>query len=149
MSDDADILSELSEIDDIVGEEVTFDEADLDFDLEGEPAAVQPEAEQPESKAPANRPEAKKPKAEQPDKAAKRPEAEQPDKAPAKRPEAEQPDKSPAKRSEAKEPKAGPKTVVERAKDSVTEVDEVVVRAKRLRIVADKVIIEPGDISFA
>ena len=117
---DADILNELSEIDDIVGEEVTFDEADLDFDLEGEPA-VQPPG-----------PRAKRPE----------PEAKQPE------PEAKQPGKA-TQRPKAKKPKGESKTVVESAKDSVTEVDEVVVRAKRLRIVADKVIIEPGDISFA
>ena len=117
---DADILNELSEIDDIVGEEVTFDEADLDFDLEGEPA-VQPPG-----------PRAKRPE----------PEAKQPE------PEAKQPGKA-TQRPKAKKPKGESKTVVESAKDSVTEVDEVVVRAKRLRIVADKVVIEPGDISFA
>ena len=124
---DADILNELSEIDDIVGEEVTFDEADLDFDLEGEPA-VQPPGPR------AKRPE---PEAKQPE-----PEAKQPE------PEAKQPGKA-TQRPKAKKPKGESKTVVESAKDSVTEVDEVVVRAKRLRIVADKVVIEPGDISFA
>jgi len=130
---DADILNELSEIDDIVGEEVTFDEADLDFDLEGEPAAQpEPEAKQPEPEAKQPEPEAKQPE----------PEAKQPE------PEAKQPGKA-TQRPKAKKPKGESKTVVESAKDSVTEVDEVVVRAKRLRIVADKVVIEPGDISFA
>jgi len=128
-NNDADILSELSEIEDIPGEDVTFDEAslDLDFDDDIDPPskpAVRPPA-----------PVAEKPKTKNPEPS--KAEAERP------KPKTKNPESS---KAEAEKPKA---KKIPPAESSVTEVDEVVVRAKRLRIVADKVVIEPGDISFA
>lgn len=129
---DADILSELREIEEVVGEEVTFDEASLDLDLEDpqpEASPVEDTGPQPAAQPPA--PQIEQPKAEEP---------------------------KPRTRRKAAKPKQQPELAESREaafKDRAgkspdeTSVTEMVVRTKKLRIIADEVIIEPGDVSFA
>jgi len=126
---DEDIMDRLREIDEdeIVGEEVTLDD-DLDFegldDMDNPPfdAGAAP------SVAPAIAPPAPKTRG------AREVKMEKPAKKPAAR----------TKSSKSKTKEAAKDTLVN-AETSVTEVEEVVVKAKVLRIVVDKVIIEPGN----
>ncbi len=133
---DEDIMDQLKEIDDdeILSQEVDPD-ADLDLDglddLDGPSAAAPPRAPAVAPPAPRTAASSGKAKTEK--------------------------EKLASKRSKSKQPKASTDAVaqVEISAESVapvaeTEADEVVVRAKTLRIVADKVIIEMGgNISFS
>lgn len=135
---DEDIMDQLKKIDEdeILGEEVNFDD-DLDFeglddmdnlsaDIEIASPAVAPPAPQARAAAP-DEAKSEKPTAKKSSVRAK---------------PSEKATTKPAKET-------SPKSAAQ-VKTSVTEVDEVVVRAKVLRIVADRVIIEPGDnISFS
>lgn len=65
---------------------------------------------------------------------------------PAAKPVAKKASKSKSSRPKTTKPAQEPPA---QADTSVTEVGEVIVRAKTLRIIAEKVIIEPGNISFS
>lgn len=126
---DEDIMDQLKEIDEdeILGEEVSFDD---DLDFEGLDDMDSPSAAAPTTP-PAVAPPAPQTKSDGSGEAEK----------PAAK-------KSSAKPKSTSKPKVAKKTAQDapaQAEESVTEVEEVVVRAKILRIVADKVIIEPGD----
>lgn len=134
MPNDEDIMDQLKKIDDdeILGEEINLDD-DLDFDglddMDNESSTVV---------APTIAPPA--PRTETSHSKVKTTSGES------------EPVVKPAAKKASKRPKTT-KPVEEspaQAETSVTEVEEVVVRAKTLRIIADKVIIEPGNnISFS
>lgn len=150
---DEDIMDKLTEIDEdeILGEEINIDD-DLDFegldDLDNPPAAAPAAA--PAIAPPGPRTEASSGEAKPEKPAVRKSRAKsKPKTAPSPGFGGGGPPPPPAAGSDVAPP-AAPDNVIPPAETSVTDVEEVVVRAKVLRIVADRIIIEPGDsISFS
>lgn len=140
MPDDEDIMDQLRKIDEdeILGEEVNLDD-DLDFegleDIDNEPSTMATIAP------PAPRTESSGGEVE-----SSGGEVDTDSGVRGTKPAAKKVSKPKLSKSKTTKPAQEPPA---QADASVTEVGEVIVRTKTLRIVAEKVIIEPGDISFS